>query len=170
MARHSPKPPAARLNGWGATGRLDGSSRRFLTAAQMRGMRLQLSDLDAKVRQLSCSRVRAAALVRGCPRWWKPSSFYSCWRSLGACRPGRPQSRTKVVPNLFEKISARRQPRFSTRSDSDLTPPYTRTATVVAPYRRLIVSPLLRLRKLPQAQIGRDQRGCRNASRATSSG
>jgi hypothetical protein len=53
MARHSPKPPAARLGSWGATGRLDGSSRRFLTTTQLRGMRLQLSDLDAKLRQMT---------------------------------------------------------------------------------------------------------------------
>ncbi len=54
MAKQSPKPvAAARLNGWGATGRLDGSRRRFLTIAQLRGMRLQLSDLDAKLRQMT---------------------------------------------------------------------------------------------------------------------
>ena len=40
-----------RLNrsGWAATGRLVGG-RRSLTGAQWRGMRLQLSDLDAKLR------------------------------------------------------------------------------------------------------------------------
>jgi hypothetical protein len=53
MARQSPKPPAARLSGWGTTDRLDGSSRRFVTTAQLRGMRLQLSDLDAKLRQMT---------------------------------------------------------------------------------------------------------------------
>jgi hypothetical protein len=53
MARQSPKPPAAGRSSWGATGRLDGSSRRFLTTAQLRGMRLQLSDLDAKLRQMT---------------------------------------------------------------------------------------------------------------------
>jgi hypothetical protein len=52
MARHSPKPRAARLNGWGGTGHPYGG-RRFLTGAQLRVMRLQLSDLDAKLRQLS---------------------------------------------------------------------------------------------------------------------
>jgi hypothetical protein len=52
MARQSPKPPTARLNGWGSTGRL-GGGRRFLTGAQWRGMRLQLSDLDAKLRQMT---------------------------------------------------------------------------------------------------------------------
>jgi hypothetical protein len=52
MAKQSPKPPAARLNRGGATGRPYGG-RRFLTSAQWRGMRLQLSDLDAKLRQLS---------------------------------------------------------------------------------------------------------------------
>jgi hypothetical protein len=53
MAKQSPRPPAARLNGWGATGQLDGSRRRFLTIAHLRGMRLQLSDLDAKLRQMA---------------------------------------------------------------------------------------------------------------------
>ena len=54
MARQPPKPPAARLNGWGGTGHPYGG-RRFLTGAQLRGMRLQLSDLDAKLRQMTAA-------------------------------------------------------------------------------------------------------------------
>jgi hypothetical protein len=52
MARQLPKPPAARLNGWSGTGHPYGG-RRFLTGAQLRVMRLQLSDLDAKLRQMT---------------------------------------------------------------------------------------------------------------------
>ena len=55
MARQSPKPPAARLNGWGAMGHLNGG-RRFLTGAQLRSIRLQLSDLDAKLRQMTAAK------------------------------------------------------------------------------------------------------------------
>jgi hypothetical protein len=46
MAKQPPKPPAARRSGWAATGRL-GGGRRSLTVAQLRGMRRQLTDLDA---------------------------------------------------------------------------------------------------------------------------
>jgi hypothetical protein len=52
MARQSPKPPAVGLNGWGATGHHYGG-RRYLTRAQLRVMRLRLSDLDSKLRQMT---------------------------------------------------------------------------------------------------------------------
>jgi hypothetical protein len=52
MARQLPKPPAARLKGWGGTGHPYGE-RRFLTGAQLRVIRLQLSDLEAKLRQMT---------------------------------------------------------------------------------------------------------------------
>jgi hypothetical protein len=51
MARQPLKPPAARLSG-GATGRAEGE-RRFLSSPQFRGMRLELSDLDAKLQQMT---------------------------------------------------------------------------------------------------------------------
>ena len=52
-----------RLNrsGWAATGRLVGG-RRSLTGAQWRGMRLQLSDLDAKLRLSELGRRRSKKL------------------------------------------------------------------------------------------------------------
>ena len=53
MTRQSPKPPAVRVSDWGATGHLDGIRRRFLITAQLQMMRRQLSDLDAKLRQLT---------------------------------------------------------------------------------------------------------------------
>ena len=52
MARPPPKPPTGRISGWGATGYPNGS-RTLMTSAQLREMRRQLSDLDAKLRQLS---------------------------------------------------------------------------------------------------------------------
>jgi hypothetical protein len=52
MATQPPKPPAARVSSWGATGRLDGK-RRFLTKAQFAEMRRKRADLDAKLWQLT---------------------------------------------------------------------------------------------------------------------
>jgi hypothetical protein len=52
MAKQSPKPPTDRLSGWSATGRVRGG-RRFLTSARWRGRRRQLTDLDAKLRQMT---------------------------------------------------------------------------------------------------------------------
>jgi hypothetical protein len=52
MARQSPKPPTTRILGWGV-GNL--AKPRLLTSAQLRGMRLQLSDLDAKLRQMTAA-------------------------------------------------------------------------------------------------------------------
>jgi len=54
MARQSPKPPAARLSDWGATGGSIGK-RRLLTSAQFAEMRRKLADVDAKLRQLSAA-------------------------------------------------------------------------------------------------------------------
>ena len=51
MARQPPKPPTARISGWGGMGYPDGSRR--LTRAQLRGMRRQLTDLDAKLWQMT---------------------------------------------------------------------------------------------------------------------
>jgi hypothetical protein len=51
MARQSPKPPTTRINGWDA-GSL-AAKPRLLTGAQWRGMRRQLNDLDAKLRQMT---------------------------------------------------------------------------------------------------------------------
>jgi hypothetical protein len=53
MARQSPKPPTTRINSWGV-GNLAAKSR-LLTSAQFRGMRRQLSDLDAKLRQMTAA-------------------------------------------------------------------------------------------------------------------
>jgi hypothetical protein len=52
MAKQSPKPPTDRPSGWSATGRVRGG-RRFLTSARWRGRRRQLTDLDAKLRQMT---------------------------------------------------------------------------------------------------------------------
>jgi hypothetical protein len=54
MARQLPKPPAARLSNWGATGSSIGN-RRLLTNAQFAEMRRKLADVDAKLRQLSAT-------------------------------------------------------------------------------------------------------------------
>ena len=51
MAKQPPK-PSARISGWGGTGYPNGS-RPLLTSAQLRGMRRQLTDLDAKLRQMT---------------------------------------------------------------------------------------------------------------------
>jgi hypothetical protein len=53
MAWQSPKPPNTRINSWGV-GNL-GAKSRLLTSAQFRGMRRQLSDLDAKLRQMAAA-------------------------------------------------------------------------------------------------------------------
>jgi hypothetical protein len=54
MVRQTPKPPTARISGWGGTGYPNGS-RPFLSSAQLRGMRRQLTDLDAKLRQMTAA-------------------------------------------------------------------------------------------------------------------
>jgi hypothetical protein len=54
MGRQPPKPPTARISGWGGTGYPNGS-RPLLTGAQLRGMRRQLTDLDAKLRQMTAA-------------------------------------------------------------------------------------------------------------------
>jgi hypothetical protein len=54
MDRQSPKPPAIRLNGWGATGYINGG-RRFLTSTQYAEMRRKLADVDAKLKQLTAA-------------------------------------------------------------------------------------------------------------------
>jgi hypothetical protein len=53
-AVQSPKPPAIRLNGWGATGYINGG-RRFLTSAQYAEMRRKRVDLDAKLWQMTAA-------------------------------------------------------------------------------------------------------------------
>jgi hypothetical protein len=45
------KPPATRINGWGAGG--FAAKPRLLTGAQWRGMRRRLNDLHAKLRQMT---------------------------------------------------------------------------------------------------------------------
>jgi hypothetical protein len=52
MDKQSPKPPAIRLNGWGATGYINGG-RRFPTSAQYAEMRRKRADLDTKLSQLT---------------------------------------------------------------------------------------------------------------------
>jgi hypothetical protein len=52
MARQLPKPPAARVFGWGATGSPNGS-RPLLTIAQYAEMRRKRVDLEAKLRQMT---------------------------------------------------------------------------------------------------------------------
>ena len=52
MARQPPKPLAARVSGWGATGILNGS-RPLLTSAQYAEMRRKRADVDAKLKQLT---------------------------------------------------------------------------------------------------------------------
>jgi hypothetical protein len=48
-----PKPPIARVNGWGASG--IAAKPRLLSSAQWRRMRLQLADLDAKLRRMTAA-------------------------------------------------------------------------------------------------------------------
>ena len=54
MAKHSLKPPAARVSGWGATGSPNGS-RSLLTSAQYAEMRRKRVDLEAKLRQMTAA-------------------------------------------------------------------------------------------------------------------
>jgi hypothetical protein len=54
MAKQSPKPPAARLSDWSATGNSIGK-RRLLTSPQYAELRRKLADLDAKLRQLGAT-------------------------------------------------------------------------------------------------------------------
>jgi hypothetical protein len=54
MNRQSPKPPAIRLNGWGATGYIN-LGRRFLTSAQCVEIRRKRADLDAKLWQMTAA-------------------------------------------------------------------------------------------------------------------
>jgi hypothetical protein len=54
MAKQSPKPPAARLSDWGATGNSIGK-RRLLTRSQFADMRRKLADVDAKLRQMTAA-------------------------------------------------------------------------------------------------------------------
>jgi hypothetical protein len=54
MARQSPKPPAARVPSWGATGSPDGKPRRF-TKAQLAEIRRKRADLYEKLQQLTFS-------------------------------------------------------------------------------------------------------------------
>lgn len=50
--KQSPKPPAARVSGWGATGSPDGKPRR-LTKAQLAEISRKRADLYEKLRQLT---------------------------------------------------------------------------------------------------------------------
>jgi hypothetical protein len=52
--KQPPKPPAARLSDWGATGSSIGK-RRLLTSAQFAEMRRKLADVDAKLRQMTAA-------------------------------------------------------------------------------------------------------------------
>jgi hypothetical protein len=54
MAKQSPKPPAARLSDWGATGSSIGK-RRLLTRAQYAELRRKPVDVDANLGQLSAA-------------------------------------------------------------------------------------------------------------------
>ena len=70
MAKQPPKPPAARLNGWGGTGQTLGG-RRLLTSTQYAEIRRKLADVDAKLREMTAADRPAAALVSsggGAPR------------------------------------------------------------------------------------------------------
>jgi hypothetical protein len=49
----SPKPPIGRINGWGAASLA--AKPRLLSSAQWRRMRLQLADLDTKLRQMTAA-------------------------------------------------------------------------------------------------------------------
>jgi hypothetical protein len=53
MAMQSSKPPTARINSWGADSFQP--KVRWLKASQMRGLRRQLTDLDAKLRQMTAA-------------------------------------------------------------------------------------------------------------------
>jgi hypothetical protein len=54
MGKQSPKPPAARVFGWGATGSPDGK-RRFLTSAECAEIRRKRADLNAKLWQTTAA-------------------------------------------------------------------------------------------------------------------
>ncbi len=70
MAKQPPKPPAARLNGWGETGQPLGG-RRLLTSTELAETRRKLAEVDAKLREMTAAERPVVALVRsggGAPR------------------------------------------------------------------------------------------------------
>lgn len=54
MAKQPPKPPTARVSGWGATGYV-GASRRFLTSEQQAEARRKRADMYEKLRQMAAA-------------------------------------------------------------------------------------------------------------------
>jgi hypothetical protein len=53
MARQASKPPTARINIWGANSLQPKTG--WLKASQMRALRRELTDLDAKLRQITAA-------------------------------------------------------------------------------------------------------------------
>ena len=52
--KQPPKPPAAQVSDWGATGNPIGK-RRLLTRSQFAELRRKLADVDAKLRQMTAA-------------------------------------------------------------------------------------------------------------------
>jgi hypothetical protein len=125
MAKQPPKPPAARLNGWGGTGQSLGG-RRLLTSTQYAEIRRKLAEVDAKLREMTAADRPAAALVRsggGAPRgegswrkklgskllWNLAPKFDQCLRQSGivTLQPWQQEIRDYIVtakkPSLFAK-------------------------------------------------------------------
>jgi hypothetical protein len=125
MAKQRPKPPAARLNGWGGTGQSLGG-RRLLTSTQYAEIRRKLADVDAKLREMTAAERPAAALVSsgdGTPRgegswrkklgskelWDLAPKFDECLRQSGIVilQPWQQEIRdyvgTAKKPSLFAK-------------------------------------------------------------------